>query len=157
MLMNWTQEAYIKGYHFAAKAHNQQKFPGTDLPYMVHISLVTMEVIAALRGSPGLDGDLAVQCALLHDVIEDTNIDYTLVESTFGGKVADGVIALSKNDGLDNAVQMQDSLYRIKLQPAEIWLVKLADRITNLSKPPMHWTAEKIFGYREEAVEIVQE
>jgi (p)ppGpp synthase/HD superfamily hydrolase len=67
----WSQEKYITALRYAAAAHNGQKLPGTDLPYLVHVTMVAMEVIAALAREDGLSGDLAVQCALLHDVIED--------------------------------------------------------------------------------------
>jgi len=52
---------------------------------------------------------------------------------------------------------MADSLSRIKEQPREIWMVKLADRITNLQPPPGHWSAEKIERYREEGKKILKE
>ena len=44
--------------------------------------------------------------------------------------------------------------YRIKKQPKEIWMVKLADRITNLQPPPYYWTKNKIDQYLNEAIEI---
>ena len=50
---------------------------------------------------------------------------------------------------------MADSLARIKEQPKEIWMVKLADRITNLQPPPGHWDSERIERYREEGTEIL--
>ena len=50
--------------------------------------------------------------------------------------------------------QLLDSLERIKTQPIEIWMVKLADLITNLQPPPLHWTQAKILKYRDEAIEI---
>ena len=52
---------------------------------------------------------------------------------------------------------MRDSLHRIKQQPREIWMVKMADRITNLYHPPFYWTNEKILAYRDEALVIYQE
>lgn len=39
----WTQANYIKAYRFAAEAHNGQLFPGTDLPYIMHVTFVAME------------------------------------------------------------------------------------------------------------------
>ena len=41
--------------------------------------------------------DLAVQCALLHDTIEDTDVTYDDVKRQFGTDVADGVMALSQD------------------------------------------------------------
>ena len=158
---NWSQDIYTKAYRFAAEAHwnsrLKQTVPGTDIPYLMHFSAVAMEVIAALETESDLDGNLAVQCALLHDVIEDTDTTYKQVVSEFGKKVADGVFALTKDKGLPTkAERMQDSLDRILLQPKEVWMVKLADRISNLQPPPSGWYSKenKIIQYREEAIEI---
>ncbi|WP_435525875.1 hypothetical protein [Chryseobacterium indoltheticum] len=38
-----------------------------------------------------------------------------------------------------------------------MWAVKLADRITNLQRPPHFWSAEKIKKYKEEAITILNE
>jgi (p)ppGpp synthase/HD superfamily hydrolase len=151
----WSQENYIKAFKFAANAHRGQTVPGTDLPYITHLSFVSMEVLAALTVEKGHDENLAVQCALLHDVIEDTAITYSQIAKEFGSQIADGVLALSKNKSLDKSSQMADSLTRIKLQPSEIWMVKLADRITNLQPPPVAWTKDKIQKYQVEATEIL--
>ncbi len=135
----WSPEIYDRAWRFAAAAHLGQKLPGTDLPYAVHVALVCMEVMAALRAEPGWDEDLAVQCALLHDVVEDTAVSGEEVRATFGASVAAGVLALSKDPALPRSEQMADSLRRIREQPREVWLVKLADRITNLAPPPSYW------------------
>ena len=156
MLSTWSQEKYIRALKYAAEAHSGQTVPGSDLPYIVHVTMVAMEVIAALAHEGGLDGDLAVQCALLHDVIEDAGISYKKLAAEFGLAVADGVLALSKNGDFESKHdQMQDSLERIREQPKEIWMVKLADRITNLQPPPGHWGVDKITSYREEGREIL--
>ena len=156
MTTEWSQEKYIKALRYAAGAHQGQTVPGSEIPYVVHVTMVAMEVIAALAHEDGLDGDLAVQCALLHDVIEDAGVSYEKLAAEFGAEVAEGVLALSKNNILKSKQEkMTDSLARIKQQPKEIWMVKLADRITNLQPPPGHWSAEKIRRYREEAAEIL--
>jgi (p)ppGpp synthase/HD superfamily hydrolase len=154
MTSAWNRELYIKACQFAARAHRGQLVPGSDLPYLLHLNLVSMEILAALSAETGHDGDLAVQCALLHDTIEDTDTSYEQIESIFGIRVADGVAALSKNPALAKSQQLLDSLERIAAQPIEIWMVKLADRITNLQTPPPHWTPDKIVRYRDEAIEI---
>ena len=154
MKSDWDRELYIKACRFAAEAHQGQLYPGTELPYLLHLNLVSMEILAALSVEPGRHGDLAVQCALLHDSIEDTDTSYEQIESIFGIKVANGVAALSKNPALEKSQQLIDSLERIEQQPIEIWMVKLADRITNLQSPPSHWNRAKISRYRDEAIEI---
>ncbi len=152
----WSPEDYHRAYRFAARAHLGQPMPESDLPYLVHVGSVTAEVIAALRVEGSHDEILAVQCALLHDVLEDTPVSYAAVEAAFGGRVAAGVLALSKDAQLPKAEQMPDSLRRIRQQPSEVWMVKLADRICNLGEPRPSWTTERISQYRAEARDIYQ-
>jgi (p)ppGpp synthase/HD superfamily hydrolase len=154
MQNNWSQDSYIKACKFAAHAHQGQIMSGSGLPYLVHLSLVSMEVVAALAAGGNYDADLAVQCAWLHDTIEDTAVTHAQLQQLFGARVADGVLALSKDETIAKPRQMTDSLCRIQQQPREIWLVKLADRITNLQPPPPHWTKAKTAQYLTEALLI---
>ncbi|MFB9243535.1 bifunctional (p)ppGpp synthetase/guanosine-3',5'-bis(diphosphate) 3'-pyrophosphohydrolase [Massilia antarctica] len=145
-----SQDAWIKAWRFAAEAHAQQKFPGTDMPYLVHLGMVSMELLAAHAQEP-IDGiGVAMQCAILHDAMEDQDVPHATLVSEFGLAVADGVAALSKKPGLPKAEAMADSLARIGRQPKAIWCVKLADRISNLDAPPHYWPPEKISAYGKE-------
>ncbi len=153
----WNQEKYIKAWNFASKMHRHQYLPGTDIPYINHIGNVVMEAMTAISLTKSIKNpDLMVQAALLHDTIEDTEATYDDIKNTFGEDVAKGVSALSKNKELAlKSEQMEDSINRIKKQPAEIWMVKLSDRITNLQPPPRHWNKEKIKKYHNESVFIL--
>lgn len=152
----WQQESYAAAWRFAARAHGDQREPVESLPYILHLGSVAMETLGALREEPVFDEDLAVQCALLHDTLEDTDARYDDVEREFGEAVARGVLALTKNAALPKSEQMPDSLRRILQEPREVWLVKLADRTCNLRPPiPKHWSRAKAEGYREEAREIL--
>lgn len=147
------QENYIKVLKYAAQAHGDQKTP-KGLPYISHITCVAMEVINACEKSKLEENktNFAISCALLHDVIEDTNITYDDLYVEFGAEIADAVEALSKNEKIESKQdQMRDSLERILTQAYEVQMVKLADRITNLSTPPEHWDNEKIKQYHKEA------
>ena len=165
MPSDWSQDLYIQAYRFAAQAHweKHQLVPGTRIPYLMHFTLVAMEIVAALAVEPSLDGNLSVQCALLHDTLEDTDTNYEDLVHHFGAQVADGVAALTKDASIAadakapwqrKSLQMADSLKRIKKQPKEIWMVKLADRITNLQPPPHDWTQDKVRRYKQEAIDI---
>ncbi len=149
----FSQENYIEVLNFTAVAHGEQKTP-KGLPYLAHITCVAMEVINACEKS-NLDeekSNIAISCALLHDVIEDANITYDELYVKFGEKVADGVGALTKDKTLaSKQEQMKDSIERLLAQPYEVQMVKLADRITNLGIPPKHWDNEKIKKYQKEA------
>lgn len=134
-----------------------QKLPGSDLPYIVHVGAVAMEILVAHQHSAFRQPIVALQCALLHDVLEDTATAEAELLKTFGPEVTAGVRALTKDSSLPKHESMRDSLRRIQMQPFEIWAVKLADRITNLAPPPSHWSAEKNAGYRAEAQLIFDE
>jgi (p)ppGpp synthase/HD superfamily hydrolase len=165
MQNHWSQDTYIRAYRFAAEAHNGQQVPGTTLPYIMHVSYVAMEIIAALTVEQVRNPDLAVQCALLHDTIEDTDLTYDEVKEQFGTDIADGVMALTIDESIGpdldkferRWLQLEDYIRRIKQQPQEIWMVKLADRITNLQPPPEHWDNRMIERYRKGAEVIYKE
>lgn len=152
--MNQLQDAWLDAWRFAARAHGAQVTPGEPLPYLSHVGAVGMEVLVAHQLFPFDDPILAIQCALLHDTLEDTSTQESVLAARFGPRVAAGVRALTKDESLPKAERMADSLARIQTQPREVWAVKLADRITNLAAPPHTWSAEKIVAYREEARRI---
>lgn len=154
-VLRFSPDLYAQALRFAAAAHGAQKVPGSELPYVVHVCTVAAEVIAALETEPHDDPDLAVACALLHDVVEDTAVGIEAIERDFGARIAAGVKALTKDGTLPKDARMGDSLDRIRRQPQEVWMVKLADRITNLQPPPSHWSAEKCRAYRIEAETIL--
>ncbi len=147
----YSPDRYVEAMRFAAAKHNDQKEPGENLPYLVHVVAVANEVILGLMQTKVADPDLAVTCALLHDTVEDTGTSLDEIRQRFGDAVAAGVSALTKNDKLPKAEQMPDSLRRIREQPPEIAIVKLGDRITNMAAPPHYWSKEKCAAYRVEA------
>ncbi len=145
------QTLYQRALRFAAEKHLIQKVPGSEHPYVVHLSNVAMEILVAAPHSHNFDLPQAIQIALLHDTLEDTDSGFEELGSYFGVSVAEGVAALTKNAVLPKEEQMQDSLLRIKKMPKEVWAVKLADRITNLQIPPAHWDQAKKIKYQQEA------
>lgn len=147
-----TQELYQEAMRFAGEKHSQQIVPGTTSNYLLHISNVAMEVLMAYNYAKDFDIDFAVQIAILHDTLEDTDADFEEIETKFSTPIAKAVQALTKNESLESKrVRMEDSLNRINKLQKEVGLVKIADRITNLQAPPKHWDFDKISKYCEEA------
>jgi (p)ppGpp synthase/HD superfamily hydrolase len=144
-------QIHRRAFRFAAERHLGQLYPGTDLPYLVHLGQVVLTLLPALAAQGDLDHDLALTCAVLHDTIEDTGTTREEILAGFGAPVASGVAALSKDPRLGREAAMADSLDRIVLEPREIWLVKLADRVANMDARAAHWTAEKHRAYAREA------
>lgn len=145
---------------FALSAHGEQKTPH-GLPYSMHFLSVATEVINALTLEPLSydENNVAIACALLHDVNEDTKTRITRNTCLAGNVevIAKGVEALTKNKALSTKeAQMKDSLERLLKRQKCVGLVKLADRITNLDVPPKHWTEAKKRAYCEEAKLILK-
>jgi len=142
------QTLYQKAINFAGEKHGDQKISGSESSYLIHLSNVAMEVILASQHKHDFDVNFAVQVALLHDVFEDTPTGFEELKSVFGFRIADAVLALSKNTDLAPEEQIPDSLARIRLQSKEVWAVKLADRISNMQEPPSHWDNNKRIAYQ---------
>lgn len=160
--MSWSPDIYAKTWEYATLAHQNQSYGGrangVQINYINHLASVSVEIIKAIELTHNkLNENLAIQCALLHDIIEDTEVSFNELTKTFGEDVANGVLALTKNSKLKSKhVMMTDSLARIIKQPVEIWMVKIADRICNLYHPPFYWDNSKIRTYRDES-EIILE
>lgn len=152
-----TQTLYQKAIKFAGEKHKDHLVPGTSSNYVLHLSNVSMEILIASNNSNNFDRNFAIQVALLHDILEDTDTTIKELEFIFGSGVAKAVAALTKNKDLSKEQQMQDSLNRVKELQSEVWAVKLADRITNLQPPPLHWTNDKRKNYLDQAKLILKE
>jgi (p)ppGpp synthase/HD superfamily hydrolase len=153
------QTLYQDAIKYASYKHQErsQKVKGTELPYVVHLSNVAMEVSIAAQHTRGFNLIFAIQVALLHDTIEDTATTYDDIKETFSEDIAAAVLALSKDYKLPKDKQIIDSISRIKKLQQEVWAVKLADRITNLQPPPEDWSEEKIFKYVKASQTILEE
>lgn len=153
------QTLYQEAIKFATLKHQEkgQKVKGTNLPYVVHLSNVAMEILVAAIHTRNFNLNFAVQVALLHDTLEDTETTFDELQVSFGKEIAIAVQALSKNEKLPKDKQILDSIIRIKKLQKEVWAVKLADRITNLQPAPDDWSEEKILQYLKESQIILDE
>lgn len=95
--------------------------PGTNLPYVVHLSNVAMEIFMAAMHTDDFDLEFAIQLALLHDTIKDTETTHEELLDTFGRTIAEGVQALTKNKGLPKEQRTRNCLNRIRKMPKEVW------------------------------------
>jgi predicted nucleic acid-binding protein len=151
----YSTKLYKDNLAFALKAHGEQKTP-EGLPYAFHIVSVANEIINSLSMHPISydEANVAIACALLHDVNEDTQERVTrdAIDMPSEDIVISGVAALTKDETLPSKQeQMIDSLKRLNFQPKCVQMVKLADRITNLAPAPLFWNKAKRKSYVEEA------
>lgn len=140
--------AFEEAFAFANEKHGVQRLPGSELPYISHVARVCFELLLFADGE-SYELEFMLVVAALHDTLEDTNTTEAELLERFGPKVLAAVKALSKDRRLPKTLQIEDSLNRILAEPKEVQLVKLADRIANLDRPPANWSHEKISEYRK--------
>lgn len=117
-------------FELAAKAHQEQRRKSGE-PYITH----PIEVARICVEEIGL-GPTAVVCALLHDVVEDTDVSLKEIHDQFGDRVALIVDGLTKLDGLHDSESPQaenlTKVLRTMLADVRVVLIKMADRLHNL-------------------------
>ena len=150
------QTLYQEAIKFAADKHGTQKVKGSKNSYVVHLSNVAMELFAAASHTPGFDLKFAIQAALLHDTLEDTPTTRAELEKVFSEEIAEAVWALTKDPKLLKDYRLTDSLAKIRQCRKEVWAVKLADRITNLQKPPKRWSKSHITEFYYDSVQVLE-
>jgi RelA/SpoT family (p)ppGpp synthetase len=120
-----------RAYRFGAEAHTGQ-LRLTGEPYISH-PLAAAKILAEMR----LD-DKTIIAAILHDVIEDTDVTKPQLEQEFGSEVAelvDGVSKLTQVQFESRAEAQAENFQKMMLamvRDLRVILVKLADRIHNM-------------------------
>jgi RelA/SpoT family (p)ppGpp synthetase len=120
-----------EAYRFSHTAH-QGQFRKSGLPYISH-PVAVAEIVADWQ----LDAQ-AVMAALLHDVMEDTEVSKQQITERFGKPVAELVDGLSKLDRIEfqSQADAQAENFRKMLlamaRDVRVILIKLADRLHNM-------------------------
>ena len=106
----WNQDRYIKAWNYASVAHNGQQIPGKEIAYINHIGLVAMEAMAAVAHEPIERPDLLVDCALLHDTIEDTTTSFADIAAAFGLADGGGSAATTSTTSASSRIFLPDTV-----------------------------------------------
>ena len=120
-----------KAFDIALDAHKDQRRK-TGEPYIYH----PIEVAKIVANEIGL-GATSIACALLHDVIEDSDYTYEDLKKIFGKKIADIVNGLTKISVMNHQnISIQSENYRKLLltlsEDFRVILIKIADRLHNM-------------------------
>ena len=120
-----------KAFDIALDAHKDQRRK-TGEPYIYH----PIEVAKIVANEIGL-GATSIACALLHDVIEDSEYTYEDLEKIFGKNIADIVNGLTKISVMNQQnISVQSENYRKLLltlsEDFRVILIKIADRLHNM-------------------------
>ncbi|MDX1665754.1 MAG: RelA/SpoT family protein [Saprospiraceae bacterium] len=117
-------------YELAVQAHSEQRRKSGE-PYILHpiaVAIICAEEI-------GL-GPTAIVCALLHDVVEDTDVSLEDIKQQFGSRISKIVDGLTKLDAVYNSESPQAENFKKVLgtlvDDVRVVLIKMADRLHNM-------------------------
>ena len=145
---NYSQKDKVilkKAYDIASKGHSEQKrFSGE--PYITHPLYVALYL-----SNLSMDIETIVS-AILHDLIEDTEITYKDLKKEFGKEVADIVDGVTKLDKINYNSKEEakaDAIRKMVIAMAKdirVLILKLADRLHNIETIEYlnEWKKEKI-------------
>ena len=134
-----------EGFIFANEGHKNQKRRSGE-PYITHPLQV-----AIYLSEINLDIETII-AALLHDLIEDTDITYEDIMSKFGKEIADIVDGVTKLDKIKYNTTEEakaDAIRKMVIAMSKdirVLILKLADRLHNIKTIEFHneWKQEKI-------------
>ncbi len=149
---SFTQEDLMHisdAFHFALNAHQTHERSTTE-PYIVHPLRVAIHA-----ADIGL-GVESIMAALLHDVVEDSDIPIDEIEERFGSTIAKIVEALTKPEA---GTPDRFKLYREKLLkgPDEAKIIKLLDIQDNLSDVDDFLPPARASAYRESRMQLARD
>ena len=121
----------MRAYEYAKKHHGDQKRKSGE-PYIIH-PLQVAYILAGLE----LDAE-TISAALLHDVVEDTDVTHEDLVKDFGNTIAEmveGVTKLGKLNYTTKEEQQVEDYRKMFLamgKDIRVILIKLADRLHNM-------------------------
>lgn len=124
-------EQIAHAYELAKKAHGAQCRTGGE-PYITH-PLAVAQILADMH----MDHQ-SIMAAMLHDVIEDTDVDKAQIAEAFGEKIAelvDGVSKLKQITFQSTLEAQAENLRKMMLamtKDIRVILIKLSDRLHNM-------------------------
>lgn len=120
-----------KAFDIALDAHKDQRRKSGE-PYIYH-PIAVAKIVAKEIGL----GATSIACALLHDVIEDSDYTYEDLKKIFGERIASIVNGLTKISIMNHQnISVQSENYRKLLltlsEDFRVILIKIADRLHNM-------------------------
>ena len=122
---------------FATNAHGNQTRKGKGTPYILH-PLEAGIIVSQIKN----DEDL-ICAAILHDVIEDTDITFEMVKEKFNEKIANLVVSESEDKSKSWKERKGHTLETLKKEKSEdVGIVALGDKLSNIRE--IHRNLQKI-------------
>ena len=146
------EDLIIKAYEYAKKAHKGQKRKSGEeyIIHPVHVALILTELEV---------DDQTICAALMHDVLEDTDISYEEMEEEFGKEITElvnGVTKLKNINFKSKTEGQSENIRKMILATSKdirVIIIKLADRLHNM-RTLEYMTRESQIRKARETMEI---
>jgi len=140
----------------AASAHTKQRRKDPDrTPYINH----PLEVAVLLTYDGQVDDVDTLIAAVLHDVVEDTDITLGFIFTLFGPRVRDIVAEVTDDKSLPSATRKQLQIDNAPGKSDAAKMIKIADKIVNIqdmsTESPVGWSTDRKFEYIDWATKVV--
>lgn len=123
---NLVEQAFV----FAAMAHSNQKRKGTTLPYIIHTAEAAA-IVATMTEAPEV-----IAAAVLHDTVEDCNVQPQQLERLFGSRVTELVMHESEQKEADAAGswkrRKQATVDQLRDADTDVKMICLGDKLSNI-------------------------
>ncbi len=148
-------QAILDALVFAAEVHQYQRRSGyARLPYINHL----IKVVDVLHRIGGQTDEILLQAAVLHDVVEDTDVTVEQLGGRFSPPVASIVGELTDDMELpydERRRRQLEGAPRLSFPAKMIRLVDKGANIRDLMHYPVEWTTARKRRYVSSACEIV--
>jgi (p)ppGpp synthase/HD superfamily hydrolase len=117
-------ERIEKAIHFLSDQYRRSGL--NSKPVVLHSLEIAFMLLAA-----GASAD-AIIIAVLHDILEDSEVSFSDIEKEFGPRVAKGVLALTENKDIKKYEERyKENFARLLAEGGEAVVVKMADLLQN--------------------------
>ncbi len=146
----------LKAFAFAAEKHRAQKRKGRGRhPYINHL----IDVAELLWELGGVRDTVTIVAGILHDTIEDTDTTAGELAALFDGSISSVVEEVTDDKGLSQPVRKRLQIEHAAGLSARARLVKIADKISNITDimnaPPEGWSARRRREYVEWGQDVI--
>jgi GTP diphosphokinase / guanosine-3',5'-bis(diphosphate) 3'-diphosphatase len=140
---------------FAAQSHSGQYRKDGKTPYINH----PVEVMHLLAHTGNVSDPELLVAAVLHDVVEDTQVTAHEISRRFGERVSKVVLELTDDKMLTKEDRKRLQLHLANHLSADARLIRICDKICNvhdiLYAPPDDWDLRRRRDYLEWAKAVV--
>lgn len=146
----------LEAISFAADKHrNQRRKDHEASPYINH----PIAVANVLASEGGVDDEILLIAAILHDTVEDTKTTFEELEEKFGVEVTAVVREVTDDKKILKPERKRLQVEHAPHASARAKQIKIADKISNIrdiaNKPPKDWKEDRKQKYLKWAGKVV--